>query len=104
MDLELCDSRGKFRDNVVYKESSIFEAARISGFDDAYRRAGIAFTGNMEKNFVVLTDNRKAPAPAPQSKPRRHLKKQPLDDQQKVYNQSKGVRVKRGGRGGGRGG
>ena len=74
--------------------------------NDAYRRAGRAFAGQMEQNFVVLTDNRKAPAPTPtqtaQSGPSGsgNAKKRPLEDQQTMFNESKGARVERGGRGG----
>ena len=43
----------------------------LDSLNDAYRRAGRAFAGQMVQNFVVLTDNRKAraSAPAPQSGP-----------------------------------
>ena len=77
----------------------------LNSLDDAYRRAGRAFTGNMEQNFVVLTDNKRVPAAqnAPQSGPSGLTKKRPLEDQQTIYNQNKGPRVERGGRRGGRG-
>ena len=72
----------------------------LNNIDDAYRRAGRAFTGNMEQNFVVLTDNRKFPSPAQTSV---QSKKRPLEDQRTAYNRTKGPRVERGGRRGGRG-
>ena len=72
----------------------------LNNIDDAYRRAGRAFTGNMEQNFVVLTDNRKFPTPAQTSV---QSKKRPLEDQRTAYNRNKGPRVERGGRRGGRG-
>ena len=74
----------------------------LNNIDDAYRRAGRAFTGNMEQNFVVLTDNRRFPTPA-QAGPSGQNKKRPLEDQQTAYNRNKGARVERGGRRGGRG-
>ena len=74
----------------------------LNNIDDAYRRAGRAFTGNMEQNFVVLTDNRRFPTPA-QAGPSGQNKKRPLEDQQTAYNRNKGPRVERGGRRGGRG-
>ena len=58
----------------------------------------------MEQTFVVLTDNKRPPAPAPKSGPSGLSKKRPLDGQQLVFNQRKEPRVEtaeRGGRGGG---
>jgi hypothetical protein len=75
----------------------------LNNLDDAYRRAGRAFTGNMEQNFVVLTDNRKIPTPAPLAGPSGLTKKRPLEDQQSVYNRTKGPRFERGGKRGGNG-
>ena len=75
----------------------------LNNIDDAYRRAGRAFTGNMEQNFVVLTDNRRIPASALPSGPSGQNKKRPLEDQQTAYNRTKGPRVERGGRRGGKG-
>jgi hypothetical protein len=75
----------------------------LNDIDDAYRRAGRAFTGNMEQNFVVLTDNKRIPTPAQLSGPSGQNKKRPLEDQQTAYNRNKGARVERGGRRGGRG-
>ena len=76
----------------------------LENLNDAYRRAGGAFKSIMEQTFVVLTDNRKAPTPAPQSGPSGLSKKRPLDGQQLVFNQRKEPRVERGERGGRRGG
>ena len=76
----------------------------LENLNDAYRRAGGAFKGIMEQTFVVLTDNKKAPTPAPQSGPSGLSKKRPLDGQQLVFNQRKEPRVERGERGGRRGG
>ena len=73
----------------------------LNNIEDAYRRAGSAFKGNMEQNFVVLSDNKRFPAPAAQRGPNPATKKRPLDDQQTAYNQRKDARVERGGRGGG---
>ena len=75
----------------------------LNNIDDAYRRAGRAFTGKMEQNFVVLTDNRRLPTPAQTSGPSGQNKKRPLEDQQTAYNRNKGPRVERGGKRGGRG-
>jgi hypothetical protein len=65
----------------------------LNNIDDAYRRAGRAFTGNMEQNFVVLTDNRRLPTPAQTSGPSGQNKKRPLEDQQTAYNRNKGPRA-----------
>ena len=76
----------------------------LDNLNDAYRRAGGAFKGFMEQTFVVLTDNKRPPAPAPKSGPSGLSKKRPLDGQQLVFNQRKEPRVERaerGGRGGG---
>ena len=73
----------------------------LNNIEDAYRRAGSAFKGTMEQNFVVLSDNKRFPAPAPQRGLNTASKKRPLDDQQTAYNQRKDARGERGGRGGG---
>ena len=62
----------------------------LEDLDEAYRRAGRAFTGQMEQNFVVLTDGRRAPAPAPAELrngcPSENAKKRPMEDQHLVFN------------------
>ena len=75
----------------------------LNNLNDAYRRSGKAFTVQMEQNFVVFTDNIKAPAPAQAQTSQSgsgNAKKRPLEDQQTMFNESKGARVERGGRGG----
>ena len=57
----------------------------------------------MEQNFVVLTDGRRAPAPAPTENPisgqSGNARKHPMEDQHLVFNRTKGPRVERGARG-----
>ena len=95
------------RTSVLTFTDAIFRFGKrldLDDINDAYRRAGGAFKGIMEQTFVVLTDNKRPPAPAPRSGTSGMSKKRPLDGQQLTYNQRKEPRVERAERGGREGG
>jgi hypothetical protein len=77
----------------------------LENLDEAYRKAGKAFGGQLSQNFVVLTDNKEEVSAVSSTDPKNQGKKRPLIDQQVLFNRDVAAGSSRGSGGrGGRGG
>jgi hypothetical protein len=68
--------------------------------EDAYRRAGKAFHGQLQQNFVVLRDRESSPVTAVQGFSNSTPRKRQREEERKSQDQKKGARGGGRGRGG----